>query len=39
MLSRVQLCNTMDCSTPDTSVLHYLPEFAPIHVHSVSDTN
>ena len=23
----------MDCSTPDSSVLHYLPEFAQIHVH------
>ena len=24
------LCNPMDCSTPGTSVLHYLPEFAQI---------
>ena len=39
MLSCVQLCNTTDCSTPDPSVLHYLPEFAPLHVHSISDTN
>ena len=22
------LCNSMDCSTPDFPVLHYLPEFA-----------
>ena len=27
----------MDCSTPASSVLHYLPEFAQIHVYSVSD--
>ena len=31
----------MDCSTPDFHVLHGLLEFAPIHVHGVteSDTN
>ena len=28
----------MDCNTPGYPVLHYLPEFAPIHVHWVSDT-
>ena len=28
----------MDCSTPIFSVLHYLPEFAQIHVHWVGDT-
>ena len=27
----------MDCSTPGSSVLHYLPEFAQTHVHWVSD--
>ena len=27
------LCNPMDCSTPGFPVLHYLPEFAEIHVH------
>ena len=29
----------MDCSTPGLSVLHYLLEFAQIHVHWVSDAN
>ena len=27
----------MDCSTPDSPVLQYLPEIAQIHVHGVSD--
>ena len=27
----------MDGSTPDSSVLHYLPEFAQTHVHWVGD--
>ena len=27
----------MDCSTPGSPVLHYLPEFAQIHVHGVGD--
>ena len=27
----------MDCSTPGSPVLHYLPEFAKTHVHWVSD--
>ena len=27
----------MDYSTPGLPVLHYLPEFAQIHVHGVSD--
>ena len=31
------LCNPMDCSAPATSVLHYLLEFAQIHVHWISD--
>ena len=30
-------CNPMDCSTPGFSVLHYLPEFAQIYVHWISD--
>ena len=30
------LCNCMDCSSPGYPVLHYLPEFAQIHVHWVS---
>ena len=39
--SVVQLCLTlrgpMNCSTPCFPVLHYLPEFAQIHVHRVSN--
>ena len=31
------LCNPMDCSTPVSSVLYYLLEFAQIHVHRVGD--
>ena len=31
------LCNPTDRSTPDSSVLHYFPEFTQIHVHWVSD--
>ena len=31
------LCNPMDCSLPSSSVFHYLPEFAQIHVHWVGD--
>ena len=27
----------MDCSMPGSSVVHYLPEFAQIHVHWVGD--
>ena len=30
-------CNRMDCSTPGFPDLHYLPEFAQIHVHWVGD--
>ena len=38
-LSHVQLfANPMDCSSLGSSVLHYLLEFAQIHVHGVSDT-
>ena len=40
--SAAELCLTlwdpMDCSAPGFSVHHYLPEFAQIHVHWVSDT-
>ena len=32
------LCNSMDCSTPDLPVLHYLSEFAQVHVHWDGDT-
>ena len=31
------LHNPTDCRTPGSSVLYYLPEFAQIHVHSISD--
>ena len=27
------LCDPVDFSTPGSSVLHYLPKFAQIHVH------
>ena len=32
-LSRVRLFDPVDSSTPGFPVLHYLPEFAQIHVH------
>ena len=39
--SVTQLCRNlrglMDCSTPDLHVPHYLPEFAQVHVHCISD--
>ena len=35
--SNLTLWDPMDCSTPSSSVLHYLPYFAQIHVHWVSD--
>ena len=35
--SCLTLCDPMDCSTPGSSVLHYLPELAQIYVHWVSD--
>ena len=38
-LTRVRLCDPMDWSTPVSPVLHYLPEFAQIHIHWVSDAN
>ena len=31
------LCNPMDCSTTGFPVLHYLQEFAQIHIHWVGD--
>ena len=36
-LSRVQLCDPMNCSTPGLPVHHQLPEFTQTHVHWVSD--
>ena len=36
--SHVWLCDAMNCSMPGFPVLHYLPEFAQIQVHWVSDT-
>ena len=33
----VQLCNLMDCSTLDFSVLHQPPQFAQTHVHCIDD--
>ena len=35
--SCLALCNSMNYSTPSFSILHYLPEFAQIHVHGVRD--
>ena len=31
------LCNCKECSMPGFPVLHYLPEFAQVHVHWISD--
>ena len=36
-LSRVQLCEHMDCSMPGLPVQHQLPELAQTHVHRVGD--
>ena len=36
-LSRVWLCNPMDCSIPGLPVHHQLTEFAKTHIHWVSD--
>ena len=36
-LSRVRLCDPVDCSTPGLPVHHQLPEFTQTHVHQVSD--
>ena len=35
--SCLTLCNPMDCSMPGFPILHYLPEFAQIHVHWIGD--
>ena len=35
--SCLMLCDPIDCSMPGFPVLHYLPEFAQIHVHWVGD--
>ena len=35
--SAVSNCGPTDCSMPGSSIPHYLPEFAPIHAHWVSD--
>ena len=32
-LSYIQLCDSVDCSMPGPLALHYLPEFAQIHLH------
>ena len=37
LLSRVGLSDPMDCSTPCLPVLHYLLEFAWVHIHWVGD--
>ena len=37
MSDSLTLYEPMDCSPPGSSVLHYLLEFAKIHVHWVSD--
>ena len=37
LLSRDQLCNPTDCSTPGFPALHYLREFGQTHVHRVND--
>ena len=37
LLTHVQLCDPMNCSTPGFLVLHYLLKFAQTHVHCVSD--
>ena len=36
-LSRVWLCNFMDCSTPGFLILYHLPEFAQVHVHQINN--
>ena len=36
-LSRVRLCDPMDCSMPDFPVHHQLPKFTQTHVHQVDD--
>ena len=36
-LSRVQLCDPMNRSTPGHPVHHHLPEFTQTHIHRVGD--
>ena len=36
-LSRVRLCDPMNCSTPGLPVHHQVPEFTQTHVHRVGD--
>ena len=36
-LSRLTLCDPVNCSTPGLPVHHQLPEFTQTHVHRVSD--
>ena len=36
-LSRVRLCDPMNCSTPGLPVHHQLLEFAQTHVHQIGD--
>ena len=36
-LSRLRLCNPMDCSIPGLPVHHQLPKFTQTHVHWVGD--
>ena len=38
LLSRVRLCDPMNCSTPGLPVHHQLPEPTQTHFHWVSDT-
>ena len=37
LLSRVRLCDPMDCSSPGVPVHHHLLEFTQTHVHRVGD--
>ena len=37
-LSRVRLCNPVDCSTPGLPVHHQLLEFTQTHIHRVCDS-
>ena len=37
LLSRLTLCDPMNCSMPGLPVHHQLPEFTQTHVHQVGD--
>ena len=37
MLSRIRVCDPMDCSTLGFPIHHLLPEFAQTHVHREGD--